>query len=205
MELQAFGANCVKISTKKAALVIDDNLVELGAKQVIKTGDVSLLTASSTPDTRVQMSVYGPGEYEVNGFSIIGVQAVAHTDLDAAESATVYRVIIDELNVAVIGHISGDLSEDQLEKLGMVDVMIVPAGGHGYTLDAVAVKKLIKKIEPKMVVLTHFAKSGLNYPVPQAELEDILRELAMEAERTDKLKIKREELTDVTRLVVVES
>jgi hypothetical protein len=34
------------------------------------------------------------------------------------------------------GHIYPELSEDQLEQIGMVDILVVPVGNSGYTLDA---------------------------------------------------------------------
>ena len=42
MEIEFYGANCFRISTKKTALVVDDNLVELGAKSVTKAGDANV-------------------------------------------------------------------------------------------------------------------------------------------------------------------
>ena len=49
----------------------------------------------------------------------------------------------------------------------MVDVMFVPVGGNGYTLDGVGALKLIKKVEPKLVVPTHYDDAMLQFPMPQ--------------------------------------
>jgi L-ascorbate metabolism protein UlaG (beta-lactamase superfamily) len=53
-------------------------------------------------------------------------------------------------------------------------------GNSGYTLDAVGALKIIKQIEPKVVVPTHFADKNVNYEVPQVELSDALKNLGME-------------------------
>jgi len=83
--------------------------------------------------------------------------------------------------------------------------MFVPVGGNGYTLDPVGALKLIKAVEPKLVVPTHYADKSLKYEVPQQNLEDALKEIGMEVkERLPKLKLKPGELTDVTQLVVLE-
>jgi len=87
----------------------------------------------------------------------------------------------------------------------MIDVLVVPVGGNGYTVDPVGALKLIKAIEPKLVVPTHYDDKTLKYPVPQQTLEGALKELGMEPKETvAKLRLKPGELTDVTQLIVLE-
>ncbi|HLZ14505.1 MAG TPA: hypothetical protein VKQ34_00760, partial [Candidatus Saccharimonadales bacterium] len=76
---------------------------------------------------------------------------------------------------------------------------------NGYTLDAVGALKLIKKVEPKLVIPTHYADDALAYPVPQQSLEDALKALAMQPKETvAKLRVKTAELGETTQLVVLE-
>lgn len=206
MELQFYGANCVRLSSKKASLVIDDNLAELGAKAVTKAGEVSLFTmAHGSPAVETKLVVDQPGEYEVSDVSIKGIPARAHIDEAGKMTATMYQVIMEDVRIGILGHIYPDLNNDQLESLGMIDVLIVPVGGNGYTLDSVGALKLIRAIEPKVVIPTHYDEKGLAYPVPQATLEDALKNLAMEPkETTAKLKVKAGELAENTQLVILE-
>jgi L-ascorbate metabolism protein UlaG (beta-lactamase superfamily) len=84
--------------------------------------------------------------------------------------------------------------------------LIIPVGGNGYTLDAVGAAQLIKKIEPKVVIPTHFSDKKINYEVPQAEIELFLKEMAVsEPEKVSVLKIKETDLGDKTRVVVLEN
>lgn len=207
MELQYFGGNCVRLSTKQASVVVDDNLVQLGQKSIVKPEDVVLITNASVMQAEGggRLAISQPGEYEIANVSIQGVGAQAHVDESGTLGATIFKVVIDDIRVVVLGHIFAELSEQQLEALGIVDVLVVPVGGHGYTLDAIGALKLIKKIGPKIVVPTHYADSNLNYEVPPAELADAIKELGMEiAETAPKLKLKQADLTDVLRLVVIE-
>jgi L-ascorbate metabolism protein UlaG (beta-lactamase superfamily) len=104
-----------------------------------------------------------------------------------------------------LGHVYPELSNAQLEALGTVDILIVPVGGNGYTLDSVGALTLIKEIEPKIIIPTHYADKSLDYPVPQQSLEEAVRGLAMEAhEAVPKLKVKSGELSDVTQLIILE-
>lgn len=204
MDIQFYGANALTLTTKQTRLVIDDNLAALGAKSITKEGDVALCTAAPT-ESAARLSINEPGEYEVSGVSIYGIAARAHMDEDKEKTATIYKIVADDTSVLVVGHIYPELTDVQLEAIGMVDVMLVPVGGNGYTLDAIGALKLIKKIEPKIVVPTHFDDPKLQFPVPQHSLEDALKGLSMEPKETiTKLKCKQMELADTTQLVVLE-
>lgn len=207
MELQYFGGNCIKLTTKKASLVVDDNLADLGAKSVTRPGEVVLFTqvTENTPKD-AKIVIAQPGEYEVSNFSITGVAARAHTDDETKHSATMYKIIADDLRIAVVGHVYPELSEDQLETLGTVDVLFIPVGGGGFTLDPVGALHVIKEIEPKLVIPTQYADNKLKYPVPALDLEAALKALSMEARETvPKLKLKAADLlSDQTQLIVLE-
>lgn len=206
MELQYFGANCVRLTTKKFSIVVDDSLASLGLKSITKPTDISLRTSLMLPEHKeAAFSAEIPGEYEISGAIIHGVAARGHMDEEGKKSATIYTVEADDVKVAVIGHIFPELSEDQLEQIGMVDVIIMPVGGNGYTLDGAGALSVIKKIEPKEVVPTHYADKAVKYEVPQTELSDALKGLGMEpAETTSKYKVRPVDPTGTTRLIVVE-
>ena len=206
MDLQFYGANCIGLNTKQARIVIDDNLADLGGKAVLKNGDIAMYTmAHGDPARETKLLIDQPGEYEVAGVSVFGIAARAHMDEEGQMTAIMYKIATDEVSVLVTGHVYPDLSDKQLEAIGMVDVLFVPVGGNGYTLDGIGALKLVKKIEPKLVIPTHYADDSLNFPVPQQALEDALKALAMEPkEKTPKLRIKPADLSDVTQLVVLE-
>jgi len=210
MDLQFYGANCVKITSKKASIVIDDNLEEVGLKSVIKPGDVVLFSGKH-PEVKVdtRLIIDQPGEYEVAGVSIRGIATKSHIDEPDTKpesgSATIFKLTVDDVDLVSLGHVFPELTDDQLEDIGTVDVLLVPVGGNGYTLDPVGALKMIKKIEPKLVIPTHYADKGVKYEVPQQELETALKELSMEPKETvDKLKLKHADfISDVTKLVVL--
>jgi L-ascorbate metabolism protein UlaG (beta-lactamase superfamily) len=206
MDIQYYGANCVRITTKKASIIIDDNLADLGAKSVTKGGEVALFTAAhGEPTAETKLVLDMPGEYEVSDISIQGVAARAHIDEAEQHHATMFKLVADEIRVAVVGHIYPELTDDQLEALGTIDVLIIPVGGNGYTLDSVGALHVIKEIEPKIVIPTHYDESGLQFPVPQQSLEEALKGVGMEAkEPVAKLKLKAGDIGDIMQLVILE-
>jgi L-ascorbate metabolism protein UlaG (beta-lactamase superfamily) len=207
MELQYYGANCIRITTKKAAITIDDNLAQLGLKAATKAGDVVLFTQPhATPSVETKIVIDQPGEYEVSNTSVQGI--AAHRHLEENESGlgvTMFKIIAEDMRVAVLGHIHPDLAEDQLEALGTTDILFIPVGGNGYTLDAIGAARVIKKIDPKLVIPTHYEDAAIKYEVAQAPLEEALKVIAIEPrETTEKLKIKSGELSEITQLVVLQ-
>lgn len=205
MEIQFYGANCIGFSGKKFNIVVDDNLSELGLKSVAKSGDIILQTfEQSPPEVEAKIIINSPGEYEVSNISINGVSARAHIDEEGKKSATIYRLVIDDIRVAVVGHIYPELTDDELEEVGTIDVLLVPVGGNGYTLDPIGAQKVIKSLEPKIIIPTHYADSKINYEVPQQPLEEALKALALEPKETvDKLRLKDSDIGETAQLIVV--
>lgn len=205
MEFQYYGGNCIKISVKNAVLVVDDTLKQLGAKSITKPENVALFTLPPAQKPEARLIIADPGEYEVSNVSIFGIAARSHMDEPGKKSATIYKLMFEDTRVCILGHIYPDLTEDQLEEIGIVDILITPVGGNGYTLDAVGALQMIKKIEPKIVIPTHYDDSSLTYEVPQQPLSEALKNLAMEPKDTlSKFKPRPADYTDATQLIILE-
>lgn len=208
MEIRFFGANTVRLQTKKVGVVVDDNLAALGQKSITKEGDLSIYT-SRVDEMKIPKSVFyvdRPGEYEVMNVSINGIAAQAHMDEAGKKNAVIYRLVINDFKIGIIGHIYPEISDEQLESLGMIDVLLIPVGGHGYTLDAAGALKVIKKVGPSIVVPTHYADSKIKYEVPQDSLEEVRKVLSMEpVEEQDQLSLKGRDFSDGTKLVILKN
>lgn len=199
MELEYKGGNCVVITHKKDEIVTDPKLSDLGLKDQGVKAAVQLLTQHrfAAPAGEDTIVIDGPGEYEVNNCSIWGIAANEHIKPIGPKTATMYRLDLDDITVAVIGHVAPNLTDEQVEALGVVDVLIVPVGGYGYTLEPKQAVDLVRTIEPKVVVPTHYAEEGVTYEVQQAKLEEFLHELGTTAEEpVAKLKLKAGQLPE---------
>ncbi len=205
MDIQFYGGNCIVINTKAVRVVVDDNLIDLGAKSVAKASDLAIFTSAHAPVEGARAVLDRPGEYEVASISTYGIPVRAHMDEPGQKTGVMFKLIVGDTNIAVLGHMYPDISEADLERLGMVDILFVPVGGNGYTLDPIGALKLIKKIEPKLAIPTHYEDKTLKYPVPQQPLAEALKVIAMEPlETTQRLKIKAAEYADTTHLIVLE-
>jgi L-ascorbate metabolism protein UlaG (beta-lactamase superfamily) len=106
-----------------------------------------------------------------------------------------YRIEIGDTRIGVIGNIDEKLSDEQLEELGVIDILILPIGGGGYTLDGNAAAGLVRMISPKIVIPIHYYDQSLEYEVPQDDLKLFIAELGAPVEVMPKFKSKQASIT----------
>lgn len=192
-DIEYKGGNGVVITTKKTSLVVDPKLSLVGLKDLSVKDAVELATEARflLQDGSAKLTLEGPGEYEVGDFAIRGIAAQRHIDTEQDEKqATIYRIEVGDVRIGLLGNIAPTLSEDQLEALGVIDLLIVPVGGTGYTLDATSAATLTRHIDPKVVIPVHYADSALSYEVPQESVDVFTKELAAPVETLAKYKVK---------------
>ena len=173
------GANAVVFATKKTRVVYDPGSLPNPAKPLVGADDIVVATEDRFVGTITPRLLFdGPGEYETADVSLRGVAARRHIDEESSGmQSTVYRMVVGGVRVAVIGNIAPALDEQQLEEIGVVDIVVVPVGGHGYTLDALSAAKLVRQLEPKAVIPVHYADTVVAYEVPQDEVDGFIQEL----------------------------
>lgn len=199
MELQYHGANCITILTKGSVLMSDptSELAKLSpnTKKVTK---FLLTTPSSVAATDEQFVVNGPGEYEFEDCSIKGIAIESAESASGDLASTIYTVSNSDCTVVLYGFASAKLSEDQMEQIGLIDVLVIPVGGSGIAPDAVGAASVVRALEPKLVIPVFYSEDGASYTVPPASLDLFAKELGVEVSGAiDKFKIKQlpEQLT----------
>lgn len=192
-EVEYKGANTVVISTKKGTIVTDPKLSLVGLKDASVKDSIELATEArfAINAENARLIIEGPGEFGIADFDIHGIAAQRHLDSESdPKASTMYRIEAGDIRVALIGNIYEKLSEAQLEEIGLIDVLIIPVGGNGYTLDATGAVDLTRSIDPKIVVPIHYADSAIKYEVAQGDFETFAKELGGTIEEVPKLKIK---------------
>lgn len=150
--------------------------------------------------------VSGPGEYEIMGVSMIGISSF-HDEKKGAKRGknTIYVYEMDGLRLAHLGDLGHKLNEKILEKIGDIDVLMVPVGGE-YTIGPSEAVEVVRAIEPKIAVPMHYQMPGLN-PATFAKLsstEPFLAEIGLPVEKTDKLSVRKENLGEESKVILLE-
>ena len=213
MEISAHGGNCLTIKVNKTKFVIDPAKDGMGIKNpklkdtvVILTNDFETVSVDELVSAEVDFTITTPGEYEIHDVNIVGVSTPATLDIhDDADENTVYNTAYslraDSVAVGILGHPAQKLSEKVYETLGTIDVLICPIGGGGLTLDPIAASKIVKEIDPSVVVPVHYKQSGVSYESPQAELDDFVSELGVPVREEDKLKVKQSDFGETLEII----
>lgn len=206
-EIEYKGANCVVISTKKTKLITDPKLSIVGLNDMPTIEAIELATEErfATNNSESSLVIDGPGEYGIGCFHIAGFPARRNLDSDKDPLlSTIYRVEVMDSRIGVVGNIYEELSDDQLEELGVIDILIIPVGGNGYTLDAKGAAELVKQISPKIVIPVHYADASVKYEVPQSSLQLFIDELDVPVEKMSKYKSKQTTNPETSSLTLVE-
>ncbi|MCA9346113.1 MBL fold metallo-hydrolase [Candidatus Saccharibacteria bacterium] len=210
MEIEFYGGNCFKLKTKDTTIVIDDNLNKIGKKSITTDKVVAFYTSKSLEDEQAVKSarlvIDAAGEFEVGDLTVRGIQVRAHIDTEDQKTATVFQFMYNNQTATIIGHIHPDISDEALEVISGTDVLILPIGGNGFTLDITGAASIIKKVEPDIVIPSQYAIKGINYEVPAIELEEFGKVAPLaSAEKMDSFKLSKsiEDTGSQTKVVVL--
>jgi L-ascorbate metabolism protein UlaG (beta-lactamase superfamily) len=208
MIIQWYGQACFRIQSGQTVIFIDPFDKKIGIQPPRGEAHVVLMTHGHSDHNNAQalsgdfFSVDGPGEYEVKGIKILGV-ASFHDEKKGAERGgnTMYRIDMEDITLAHLGDIGQkNLTDEQREALGEVDVLMIPVGGV-YTVNGEIAASIVHQVEPKLVIPMHYKIKGL---VPKLEDASVfLKELGYEGTPVDKLTVKRKDLSEERMQVVV--
>ena len=147
--------------------------------------------------------IEGPGEYEIREIFIQGIPAF-HDDLQGKErgKTTIFTIEAEELRLCHLGDLGQkELTPDQLEKIGEIDILMIPVGGN-YTISGKEAVKIMSQIEPKIIIPMHYALPKLKVKLEGAE--KFLKTMGIKKiEPVNKLTIKKKELAEEEAKIIV--
>ena len=132
------------------------------------------------------------GEYEISGIMVQGISS-KHDDKKGAERGEniLYRIELDGITVAHLGSLGYVLTDEQLEQLEGVDILLVPVGGK-HAFDYKKAVEVVSQIEPRIVIPMQYNVKGLKIDIDDET--KFIKELGIEPTREDKLKINKKDL-----------
>jgi L-ascorbate metabolism protein UlaG (beta-lactamase superfamily) len=210
MDIQWLGQCCFRIRGKEALVLIDPFDARLGLSMPRMTPHIVLLTHEHPGHLSIKgiggdfRLVRGAGEFEIRGVSIRGTQASSDGQRDAHGRLTLYTVEVDDISVCHLGHLQDKLTEPQLEAIGRVDVLLVPIGGQGITINAAQAAEVVSQIEPKLVVPMHYQIPGLTLTLDP--VERFVKEMGVtDAAPQPKLTLSSAPSVEDTKVVILEA
>ncbi len=207
MEITLLGHDCFRLKGREVALVTDPFAPAEGSLRV--GADIVTVSHGHPGHDNVDAvegsprAVTGPGEYEIKGVLITGVATFHDAEGGKARGRnTVYLVEMDDLRLCHLGDLGHVLSSDQVDEIGTVDVLFIPAGGQG-TISSAQAAEVISQLEPNVVVpMDWMTRDGQ----PNGALEKFCHEMGIkEIETQPRLSVAKGSLPSETQVVVLEA
>lgn len=210
------GQSCFKLKGRRGTVVTDPFDPYIGFS--LPTMSADLITVSHQhKDHNAVGKVKGteahpqpfvidcPGEYEVGGISVFG-DRVYHDNSQGSERGenTIFTILLDDLRVCHLGDLGHLLTEEQVEKIGLVDILFVPVGGL-FTINPEQAMEVIRAIDPSIVIPMHYQlpEHDMKVFVDLKPLAEFTKEYGIEPAPVPKLLIEKERLPEEMELMVL--
>ncbi len=170
MEITWYGRSCFRLRGRGASVVTDPFSPEMGYR--LPRMSASLVTVSNDDEehnyTRIVRDrpylIQGPGEYEVGGLFVIGVRTYPE-DKRGAENGknTAYLIEFEEIAICHLGDLGHLPTQEQIEELDGIDILMIPVGGRDVLTSARAAE-VVSMLEPRLVI-------PMRYRIPDMDRE----------------------------------
>lgn len=213
MEITWYGHSCFRLTERGMATVVADPFDNKSIGYAPLRLKADIVTVSHDAPGHNHSAVVkgashviaGPGEFEIGGVFITGVQtdgaAAGKKGRDPVRN-TLYVFDYDGLTIAHLGDLMQVPSQTEIEALGNVNVALVPVGGGG-GLNAAKAAEVISLLEPSIVVPMHYATPDVK--ISLESLSKFLKEMGLAKQESQaSLKVSRSSLPEETHVVVLD-
>lgn len=208
MDIWWYGHSCFRLKGREGIVVTDPYSSKLGLSPPRIAPDVVTISHdhpnhSDTGGLKNRYFVVAdPGEYEVSEIFITGIWCY-HDAVGGAERGrnTIYVLEMEELRVAHLGDLGHLPTDEMVEEMGSIDVLLIPVGGQT-TIGAAEASEVISLLEPSLVLPMHYA-----LPNSRAQLDPLdkfLKEMGLKVEKpVEQLRVSKGSLPVETEVVVL--
>jgi L-ascorbate metabolism protein UlaG (beta-lactamase superfamily) len=210
MEITWYGLSCFRLTERGLATVVTDPYDShvVGFSPLKLRADI-VTVSHEAPGHNFVSTVKGtshvlntPGEFEIGGVFITGVQTNGHKRSEEEPRNTLYVFDYEGVTVAHLGDLRRVPTQTEVEALGTVDVALVPVGGGG-GLNAAKAAEVVSLLEPGYVIPMHFGNSASL--IKLAPLSKFLKEMGLgDLEPQPTLKVTRSTVPEDTKVVLLE-
>ena len=212
MEITWYGHSCFRLTERSMATVVTDpfDSEAVGYSALKLKADIVTVSHEAAGHNNLSAvkgyghAITGPGEFEIGGVFITGVQTDGTGSKKTAEKPknTLYVFDYDGITVVHLGDLRTVPTQAEIEAIGNVNVALVPVGGGG-GLNAAKAAEVVSLLEPNIVVPMHYHTPAVKLQLDK--LEKFLKEMGLhDAETVSTLKVTRSGMPDETKVVVLE-
>lgn len=217
MDIIYLGHSCFQLKGKRGTVITDPYHSAVGFAMPNVSADLvtvshqhsdhsAIESVTATARREKPFIVSQPGEYEVAGISVFGIESYHDANKGAERGDnTIYTILLDDISVCHLGDLGHELTPEMIEAIGAVDVVLCPVGGV-YTINPTQAVETINLLEPAYAIPMHYGSDTHEEKV-YGELQTLskfLHEYGMEPQPLPKLHLEKSTLPEETELVVLE-
>jgi L-ascorbate metabolism protein UlaG (beta-lactamase superfamily) len=158
-DIQYIGRSCVRVRGREGVVVCDP-MPRNGRFDASKlTAHIATLSHRDTdkfapanvkPLKERVFIIDGPGEYEIGGIMVSGIRTYRDNQKGAQRGHnTAYVLYLDDLAFCHLGELGHELTTQQIEEIGVVDVVFMPFSN---TLGPSELAEIVASLEPRAVI-----------------------------------------------------
>ncbi len=213
MEIVWYGHACTRLKDSNVTVITDPYDKSLGLSLPRPKADIVTVSHPS-PHHNYTAGVKGdfkvidsPGEYEIGGVFITGINLAPPAKRKNGTPSirnNVFVFYMDDIAICHLGDLNHVPTQNQVEDMGSIDVLLVPVGGGRSALHAAQAAEVISLIEPYIVVPIHYQLPGLTIKLDP--VEKFLKEMGItKTESVANLKLTKSGLPEETQIVLMEA
>lgn len=170
MRIKWLGHSCFKISSEKGIRIVTDPFDNnVGYNLPAVETDIVTISHNHYDHNFIDCLngnfevVNKIGSFYIKDIPITGVHTY-HDEVEGEKrgSNIVYIFDIDGMRVCHMGDIGHVLTKEQIERIGRVDVLLIPVGGI-YTVDYKDAKTISEQLNPSIVIPMHYKTKALKF------------------------------------------
>jgi L-ascorbate metabolism protein UlaG (beta-lactamase superfamily) len=214
MNINWRGQSCFQITSShnkndQVSIVIDPFSNDIGLRAPKFQADVLLISHDHHDHNNIKavsgdpLIINGPGEYDVKEVVINGIPGF-HDNSQGSEKGkiTIYTIETEEIKLCHLSDLGQkELTSEQLDRIGDVDILMIPIGGT-YTINSAEAIKIMAQIEPKITIPMHYKIPKLNIKLDG--VDNFLKALGIKnLEPLPKLSIKKKDISSEEAKIII--
>lgn len=218
MEITYLGHASFKLKNKNGVVIVDPFAAEsTGLRWGKQAADIVTIShahadhsawqnVSGTAQREKPFVIREAGEYEVGGISVFGVESWHDKEEGALRGLNIiFTVLMDGVNICHLGDLAHPLTDEQVARIGEVDVLMSPVGGK-FSLNPKEAIEVMNRLEPKYFIPMHYrtAAHNENNFGELEPLSDFLNEYGIAPTPVKKLEVVKERLPEEMEVVIFE-
>jgi L-ascorbate metabolism protein UlaG (beta-lactamase superfamily) len=110
-----------------------------------------------------------PGRRSVHGIEFNGIPTFHDTSSGRERGENIiFSFTVDGITFCHLGDLGHALSQNEVEAIGAVDLLIIPVGGF-YTIDSKVASEVAHQLNPSVIIPMHFKTGKCELPITPVE------------------------------------